>query len=190
MIQFNRWFTVRFFCYLGPLLFSLSNSFAGVIIDAHFIPLTEKEKRLEQPHPASVADYKPAVFADRDVYWNDDGCGQFLAAFFFCDLSKPDTKVQLELADAKSTLESQSLSLPSTNQAPKVSFFLNTDVLNPGNYELRAALLAGDGSTITNARPAKFVRADKSHSKAPIPSAGIPLVVHSQNHLASAVWPV
>jgi hypothetical protein len=161
-----------------------------LIRDVRLVPLTGKEQRLEKQHPKARVQFRPEVFSDRLVYWNDDGVGQFLATFFFCDVSQPGSRVEIELAKDSKLLESQHIALVKTNEAPKVGLLLNTDALKPGSYTMRARLVSGDGKEIAVATPCSFQRVNKSHPRVPIPSAGIPVEVHAQNELPDAVWPI
>src|ERR1051326_4221826 len=102
------------------------------------------------------------VLADRNVYWNDDGQAQCLAMFLYPTTNAKPAQVALELADGKAVVASQKIDT-GTNAWPKVRVLVNTDALKVGEYELHAALLAADGTTITNAVPAKFSRTNKSH---------------------------
>lgn len=151
------------------------------LLRAELFPLSGEE--------AHRKNTRAEVLADRNVYWNDDGHGQFLALFLFPNTNTPSTHISLDLADAKAVLASQKVEV-GTNTSSKARVLLHTDALKPGEYELRASLLAADGGVITNAVAAKFSRVNKSHPKVAIPKDGIPLIVHSQNHLGNASWPV
>jgi len=163
---------------------------ANLIVNPRLIPLTEKEARLDCPHPKSTVQFTPEVFSDRLVYWNDDDAGQFVATFFFCDVSPPGAKINLALANASTTLASAEIAVVETNRPPKAAFLLNTDALKPGDYVMRATLVAGDGKEIAAAKPCEFKRVNKSHPKVPIPKDGIPLHVHAQSEVSNVTWPI
>lgn len=130
------------------------------------------------------------VLSDRNVYWNDDGQGQFVVLLHKYDLTQPGLKAKITLAGDKGAVGAAEHQIDSTDPSNKLTFLLNTDALTPGRYTLTAAIVGADGATIGRTEPCTFTRENKSHPRMPIPPEGVPVEVHPQDVLPDASWPI
>ncbi len=130
------------------------------------------------------------VLSDRDMYWNDDGQGQFMVILNEFDLTQPMMKARIALAGAKGEEAVTEFPLDPAKPSGKLTFLLNTDSLPVGTHTVTATVLGADGAAIGRSDPCTFKREDKSHPTVPIPPEGIPVEVHPQDIVPEASWPI
>jgi hypothetical protein len=133
---------------------------------------------------------RTVVLSDRDVYWNDDGQGQFVVLLNEYDMAQPDLTAQIILVTGKGEAIVAKLKLDAANPSNKLTFLLNTDALPVGTYALTARISGTDGTQIGRGEPLGFKRVDKTHPIVPIPPEGIPVAVHPQDIVPDASWPI
>jgi len=147
-------------------------------------------KQLAKVKANRAAARRTEALSDRNVYWNDDGQGQFVVILHEYDLTQPGLKAKITLAGDKGEVGVTEMKIDAADPSNKLTFLLNTDALTPGNYTVTVNVLGADGAVIGRAEPCTFKRENKSHPHVPIPSEGVPVEVHPQEMLPDATWPI
>lgn len=130
------------------------------------------------------------LIGDRYAYYNDERRGQFLAMFFTHveDGDNPGLRIQLTLKREGDAGPIEQITV-SPVTSPKLPILVETQSLDPGRYELTAALSNADGENIATVR-CPIRREDKTDPRVDFPADGIPIHVHAQSHVPDATWPI
>ncbi len=125
------------------------------------------------------------IVIDRDAYFRNDPFGQAVIYLIGEPWRQRGAELVVQLRRAEQVVTEQRFASP---QSPKLALLLALGTLDAGNYTLTARL---EGVTMVQPAPScsLVVRAD-ARPVEPFPAEGVPLLVHEQDALPDAVWPI
>lgn len=170
------------------------------IENVRWIPLTPIEKQALQEEkihmlplpftPYNVCrprmPHRREILADRNEYLADDPVGQFVVCLIGENHRAPGARLHIEVVGGDDKVVASKTLSPMTE--PKVAFLLATGQLAAGNYRVCARL-----ENVPNAQAiaeCAFVKSKEARKVLPFPADGVPLLVHAQNHVPDASWPI